>query len=179
MLCLSYAAEKHRETQREGNRHTHRHTHTHTHMQRVGWSVWKQAQKSLDPARGCTFVANGISLQSWPRASSNSTWVCRPFSSSSDGQFCNLNSLIFSSLSLSLCLSLLVPISIVSLVILNRNCCITDCRVYQLSFVSLSGNCCGCNSGKIVIMFVGLRFLFQRRFCRGATKRWWWETTAT
>ncbi|CAK9867719.1 unnamed protein product [Sphagnum jensenii] len=55
-------------------------------MQRVGWSVWKQAQKSLDPARGCTFVANGISLQSWPRASSNSTWVCRPFSSSSDGE---------------------------------------------------------------------------------------------
>jgi len=146
VLCLSYPAEKHRETQRERDRHTH--THAHTQMQRVGWSVWKQAQKSLDPARGCTFVANGISLQSWPRASSNSTWVCRPFSSSSDGQFCNLNSLIISSLSLyvSLCLSLLGPISIVSLVIHNRNCCITDCRVYQLSFVSLSGNCCSCNS---------------------------------
>ncbi len=83
-------------------------------MQRVGWSVWKQAKKSLDPARGCTFVANGISLQSWPRASSNSTWVCRPFSSSSDGQFCNLNSLIFSSLSLSVSLFWVPSLSFLS-----------------------------------------------------------------
>jgi hypothetical protein len=99
VVSLVRSGEAQRDAERKKS--THSYTHTHTQMQRVGWSVWKQAQKSLDPARGCTFVANGISLQSWPRASSNSTWVCRPFSSSSDGQFCNLNSLIFSSLSLS------------------------------------------------------------------------------